>query len=104
MKNFATAALIAAGLALAPAAHAAAEFSFQYSYDKQQLKTEAGAREMLDDLKAEITEHCDHRFTGSRLTNSILDRRCTDRTLEKTVIEINSPTLSKVYEEMKAAR
>ena len=104
MKTLTTSAIavIATGFAMAPTAHAAAEFGFKYSYDAEKMETEAGAQEVLDDLTKEIREHCKSDFTGTRLTSWVLDRQCTARTLEATVTKINSPMLTKVYAESKA--
>ena len=104
MKALTTSAIavIATGFAMAPTAHAATDFGFKYSYDAEKLETQAGAEEVLSDLTKEISEHCESTFTSTRLTNWVLARQCTSRTLEATVTKINSPMLSKVYAETKA--
>lgn len=104
MKTLTTSAIavIATGFAMAPTAHAAADFGFKYSFDAEKLETQAGAEEVLSDLTKEISAHCESAFTSTRLTNWVLDRQCTSRTLETTVTKINSPMLSKVYAETKA--
>ncbi|MEO0815760.1 MAG: UrcA family protein [Pseudomonadota bacterium] len=94
-----TISLATASLALAASAHAAGDFAFDYTYDRDELASIAGAERVFEDLHDQIEDECrfsafTQRFTLARKVTE----QCVAETLEEAVQDIDAPHLNAVFE------
>ncbi|MEM1151216.1 MAG: UrcA family protein [Pseudomonadota bacterium] len=91
--------LATVSLALAASAHAATNFTFDYSFDRERLSTANGAEQVLDELETRIEAECGHSMLTNRLPFAKrLSEQCVAESLEKAVASIDAPHLNAAFE------
>lgn len=95
----ATLASAAACLVISAPAAAAGDFAFKYSFDREAVQTEAGARAIYQELFSQVARRCDMRGQTQRLADIISESSCQKRTLDSAVSQIDSPALDRIHAE-----
>jgi UrcA family protein len=85
------------GMALSAQAVEREPISSKFSYSKQQLQSEHGAKQVLTKLTKSMRKACrvDHEYR--KMVRGRIDRKCVDQMMADAVSTIDAPTLNAVY-------
>lgn len=89
--------LTSLGLAFAAYAVEREPVSTTFTFSDQQLQTEEGARQVLEQLTDTLRDACQVRHRTHQKYATGVDKDCIAEMMEDALTQIDSPTLTKIY-------
>lgn len=86
------------GIALSAHAVEHEQVSSKFSFTKQQLQSEDGAKQVLEQLTQNLRKACQVEHTYRQVVSGRVDHKCFDQMMADAVSKIDAPFLTAAYQ------